>query len=140
MISQVADGQDPEDPVSYCGQLVSDVTSFIVRIGVWLVLCNFELCLQAMLDQPLSTQQLQLTARQRMEVIVSAAANMATSEYTRDLHQGQITTECNAVRVQFHKLLQVLSLGISLVHNMYPIISCAPLDNTPQRLQWRRLI
>jgi len=79
---------------------------------VWLLLCNFDQCLQTMLDQPLSTQQLQLTARKRMEVIVSAAANMATSEYTRDLHQDQITTECNAVRVQFHKLLQVLSLGI----------------------------
>ncbi|XP_065919372.1 catenin alpha-like [Dysidea avara] len=94
IISQVADGQDPKDPVSHCGQLVSDVTSFIV-----------------MLDQPLSTQQLQLTARQRMEVIVSAAANMATSEYTRDLHQDQITTECNAVRVQFHKLLQLCTAG-----------------------------
>ena len=42
-----------------------------------------------------------------MEVIVSAAATLASSEYTRDPHQDQITAECNAVRVQFNQLLQV---------------------------------
>ena len=63
--------------------------------------------LQAMLEQPLSSEQLQQTARQRMEVIVSAAATLANSEYTRDAHQDHITAECNAVRVQFNKLLQV---------------------------------
>ena len=97
-------------------------------------------CLQAILDQPLSTEQLQMRARQRMEVIVSAAANMATSEYTRDLHQDQITTECNAVRVQFHKLLQVFPWGYPLLHDMYLVISCVLLGNTPPRLQWKRHI
>ena len=63
--------------------------------------------LQAMLEQPLSNQRLQQTARQRMEVIVSGAATLANSEYTRDAHQDHITAECNAVRVEFNKLLQV---------------------------------
>ena len=67
-----------------------------------------------MLEQPLSTQQLQQTARQYMEVIVSAAVTLASSEYTRDSHQDQITTECNAVRMQFNQLLQVICLSVCL--------------------------
>lgn len=55
-----------------------------------------------------------------MEVIVSAAATLANSEYTRDSHQDQITSECNAVRVQFNKLLQVrivICVSVSLMQS-----------------------
>jgi len=65
------------------------------------------LILQTILEQPLSSAQSQQAARQCMEVIVSAAATLASSEYTRDSHQEQITAECNAVRVQFNQLMQV---------------------------------
>lgn len=94
IISRVADGEEVEDPKEHSGQLTRDIDTFA-----------------AMLEQPLSTQELQQAAKQRMEVIISAAVTLASSEYTRDSHQDQITAECNAVRVQFNKLLQLCTKG-----------------------------